>query len=298
MLSARSTNERLLVSAKFCLGTGRQHRRSSERQRVRRSGVVAAALARLEATQGSPPESWRRSARAIGQELDEPSRRERILHALETLVADQRSPTVPGGSRRLLLSWTPTIGYSRCSVSSLNALSVPPARRSWATFASTCSPRTACLAFRSSRRCSTRARYPSVRRRVDAVLDRLAVVYGVTRAELEELTAPECGLDEDGVTSVAVGSASAELRLQPSGSVDVRWVAHSGRLQKSAPAQLRRDAQDEVAAVGGNERRSFASTRPTADGSKGSCKRSAAGTQRRGGSATWSIRSSARSLAD
>jgi hypothetical protein len=98
-------------------------------------------------------------------------------------------------------------------------------------------------------------KYPSGRERVEAALDAIATAHGVSRAELDELTVPDHGLDTPGRLEARADTATAVLRLDEDGETHLVWRTATGRHQKTAPAPVRRSSPDAVADVLALERR-------------------------------------------
>jgi hypothetical protein len=72
---------------------------------------------------------------------------------------------------------------------------------------------------------------------------------GMTREDLEELTAPIHGLDAQGSLRTSVGDVTAEIAITGSTSVEWRWLDAAGRRLKAPPASLQTDHKAEIAAL-------------------------------------------------
>jgi hypothetical protein len=92
-----------------------------------------------------------------------------------------------------------------------------------------------------------KVKHESSRKQLDAALERAAQRAGLSAEELEEMSVPTCGLDEPGLRRECLGEFTAELRVAPSGAVELSWLQQSGKPQKSVPAAVRQEHAEALA---------------------------------------------------
>ena len=90
-----------------------------------------------------------------------------------------------------------------------------------------------------------RVKLPSQRTQVEKALNTAAKAQGHNRDDLDELAVPTFGLD-GGVVRRDFGEYSAELSVEGSDTVGLRWIRPDGKSQKSVPAGVKRDFADQV----------------------------------------------------
>src|SRR5205085_4099746 len=71
-----------------------------------------------------------------------------------------------------------------------------------------------------------------------------AAAIGITKSQLLERQVPAFGLDTDGRREVRLGDVTAAL-----GTAGLEWRTADGRVLKSAPARIREERADELAAL-------------------------------------------------
>ena len=90
-----------------------------------------------------------------------------------------------------------------------------------------------------------RVKLPSQRTQVEKALNTAAKAQGRSRDDLDELAVPTFGL-VGGVVRRDFGEYSAELAVEGSDPVGLRWIRPDGKSQKSVPAGVKRDFADQV----------------------------------------------------
>lgn len=80
---------------------------------------------------------------------------------------------------------------------------------------------------------------------VERALDAVAARAGLSREDLDELSVPTFGLDEQGVRSETLGDVTAELRVSGK-NVMLTWRNAAGKTLKSLPAAAKRDFADDL----------------------------------------------------
>ncbi len=94
-----------------------------------------------------------------------------------------------------------------------------------------------------------RVKFRGATKLIDAALEAAAEREGMSRADLEEQAVPTFGLDADGVLRETLGAFTAELRIVGTHQTELRWVKEDGKMQKSVPATVKREAADAVKAL-------------------------------------------------
>ncbi len=92
-----------------------------------------------------------------------------------------------------------------------------------------------------------RTKYPKVRKKIDAALNRAAEAAGMTRTELDELTVPDHGL-ADGVRRVELAKGAALLTMKAS-KVLLGWEDDEGAARKAPPKSVKEADPDGVKAI-------------------------------------------------
>jgi hypothetical protein len=94
-------------------------------------------------------------------------------------------------------------------------------------------------------RLAERVKLPSAQKQIGAALDVAAARAGLTRDDLDELATPTFGL-ADGCVCWTLGDYTVELRVEPSGAAQLRYVRSDGRSQSGVPAALKREHAAEL----------------------------------------------------
>ncbi|HVM59697.1 MAG TPA: DUF4132 domain-containing protein [Verrucomicrobiae bacterium] len=81
---------------------------------------------------------------------------------------------------------------------------------------------------------------------IGKALDEAARRAGLSRGDLEELSVPTYGLDENSCLREEIGGVTAELQIVGSHDVTVRWIKSDGKSQASVPAEVKRDFPDDL----------------------------------------------------
>ncbi len=92
-----------------------------------------------------------------------------------------------------------------------------------------------------------RTKYPKVRKKIDAALNRAAEAAGMTRTELDELTVPDHQLN-DGVRRVELIDGAAILRVHGS-RVQLTWEDSKGTARKAPPKAVKDADPDGIKAI-------------------------------------------------
>ena len=92
-----------------------------------------------------------------------------------------------------------------------------------------------------------RARTPAHRARFGRAAQHLQAVTGLTADDAAERFTPTFDLAEGGTRTFAAGGCTAELRVDPLGSVEVQWRDANGKPCKTAPAAARKDGAATIA---------------------------------------------------
>lgn len=88
---------------------------------------------------------------------------------------------------------------------------------------------------------------PTFVKRLEVALDEAARGAGMTREDLEELTVPTFGLEDDRLR-LAIGPAVAALEVVSAGGTGValRWFGADGKPRKAEPAEVKREHKAEL----------------------------------------------------
>jgi hypothetical protein len=222
----------------------------------------------LTATQAKPPKKWLGSAKELVAEIGEEKFKRRVLEWFP-LVAEisERERALTGWDRRepllerncdLLkgLVWT-------CALVGDEAVSQVVGDVGIACFKKipgfgARSPRVgnACVAtlglmegmasVAQLSRLQMKVKYRVAQGLIGKALDGAARRAGLSRDDLEELSVPTYGLDENSCLREEVGDFTAELRVVGSHEVDLQWIRADGKVQGSVPAEVKRDHADDL----------------------------------------------------
>src|ERR1700751_3616280 len=94
-------------------------------------------------------------------------------------------------------------------------------------------------------RLARRVRYDTAQRLIEEALNRAAEKAGVSREQLEEMSAPDCGLGPDGTRKERFGDYYARISVAETTSAIVEWRDPSGSALKSLPAYVREHHAEE-----------------------------------------------------
>jgi hypothetical protein len=98
-------------------------------------------------------------------------------------------------------------------------------------------------------RLRAKIKYSVALRLIERCLEQAAERNRMTVDELEDLASPSYSLDAEGQMKIAVGDASATVRLSPAGLVAVIWRSEDGELVKSVPSHTKKAFAKEVKSV-------------------------------------------------
>ncbi len=84
-----------------------------------------------------------------------------------------------------------------------------------------------------------RVRYSQAKRLIEKSLDAAADRAGLTRADLDDLSVPDFGLDAEGVARETLGDFVAEIIVEAGSTARLAWRRPDGKLQKSVPKAVR-----------------------------------------------------------
>src|SRR5215469_130039 len=98
-------------------------------------------------------------------------------------------------------------------------------------------------------RLRTKIKYSVAQRLIEKSLREAAKRSGLTVEELEDFAVPASPLDGEGKAEIAVGDASAMVRLSPEGRVSVIWRNRDGEVVKSPPSHVKKAYGKEVKSV-------------------------------------------------
>ena len=90
-----------------------------------------------------------------------------------------------------------------------------------------------------------RVKLPSQGKEVEKALETAARAQRYSREDLDELAVPTFGLS-GGVVRRDFGDYSAQLAIEGSDRVNLRWIRPDGKAQKSVPAPIKREFRDQV----------------------------------------------------
>lgn len=72
---------------------------------------------------------------------------------------------------------------------------------------------------------------------------------GLTREEIEEISVPTYGLDNNGRLRHTIGGYTAEIAIIGTTGTEIRWLTQQGMAQKSLPASVKGDHADDLKAL-------------------------------------------------
>lgn len=94
-------------------------------------------------------------------------------------------------------------------------------------------------------RLAQRIKYDTAQRLIEAALTRAAEKAGVSREQLEEMSASDCGLGADGTLTRSFGQYTAQVSIEETTSAVVRWSEMEGKVLKSLPAYVKEHHPEE-----------------------------------------------------
>jgi hypothetical protein len=87
---------------------------------------------------------------------------------------------------------------------------------------------------------------PTAKKRIGKSLDKAAEITGQSRADLEEKSVPNFGLNVEGKLTRQMGRHTVELLVVDSREIRIQWSETGGKQLKSVPAQVKRDHAAEL----------------------------------------------------
>ncbi len=96
-------------------------------------------------------------------------------------------------------------------------------------------------------RLKAKARYPSMKKQLEKVLERAANRLGISVMDLEELGVPDFGFTRVGALHRKIGDYEARLEACSARKSALVWARPDGKIQKSVPAALKTDFKKEIA---------------------------------------------------
>jgi Domain of unknown function (DUF4132) len=94
-------------------------------------------------------------------------------------------------------------------------------------------------------RLAQRIKYDTAQRLIEAALTRAAERAGVSREQLEEMSASDCGLSADGALTLSFGDYTAQVSIEETTSAVVRWTDKEGKVLKSVPSYVKEHHAEE-----------------------------------------------------
>jgi hypothetical protein len=94
-------------------------------------------------------------------------------------------------------------------------------------------------------RLAQRIKYDTAQRLIEAALTRAAERAGVSREQLEEMSASDCGLGPDGMLTLRFGDYAAQVSIEETTSAVVRWSDKEGKVLKSVPSYVKEHHTEE-----------------------------------------------------
>jgi len=94
-------------------------------------------------------------------------------------------------------------------------------------------------------RLAQRIRYDTAQRLIETALTRAAERAGVSREQLEEMSASDCGLGTDGTLTLSFGDYTAQVSIEETTSAAVRWSDKEGKVLKSVPSYVKEHHAEE-----------------------------------------------------
>ena len=94
-------------------------------------------------------------------------------------------------------------------------------------------------------RLAQRIKYDTAQRLIEAALTRAAERAGVSREQLEEMSASDCGLGTDGTLTVSFGDYTVQISIEETTSTAARWSDKDGKVLKSIPSYVKEHHAEE-----------------------------------------------------
>jgi uncharacterized protein DUF4132 len=92
-------------------------------------------------------------------------------------------------------------------------------------------------------------KYDTAQRLIEAALMRAAEKAGVSREQLEEMSASDCGFGPDSTLTMRFGDYSARISIEETTSVVVQWTDQHNKVQKSVPSYVKEHHSEEWKAL-------------------------------------------------
>lgn len=158
-----------------------------------------------------------------------------LLKGLAWICADQPDVRVARGLSRLLEGSLKKLpGLGPWAVRSANAAI-------WALTEMDCAEAVSQLG-----RLKTKVTFRTAINLIEKGLETAARRAGVTKADLEDMSVPVYGFDNDGVRREIFGTCSAVASIAPTGDIAMEWFAANGKPVKSVPAEVRKSYPAEL----------------------------------------------------
>jgi hypothetical protein len=87
----------------------------------------------------------------------------------------------------------------------------------------------------------SKSKYRAAKSSVEKALNAAAAREGVTTEDLEELAVPTLGCNEVGRRTMQLGDCRAELVVEDTHTIELKWTNAAGKSQKSVPASVKTD---------------------------------------------------------
>ncbi len=94
-------------------------------------------------------------------------------------------------------------------------------------------------------RLKTRVTFKTTLKEIEKALENAAQRQGISKADLEELSIPTCGLEQVGAADFLFGETRAELRVVNS-DVALTWFDAKNKILKNPPASLKKDSAEDL----------------------------------------------------
>jgi hypothetical protein len=94
-------------------------------------------------------------------------------------------------------------------------------------------------------RLAQRVKYDTAQRLIEEALNRAAQKAGVSREQIEEMSAPDCGLGPDGTRNERFGDYYARISIAETTSAILQWSDTSGKTLKGVPGYVKEHHADE-----------------------------------------------------
>ena len=89
-------------------------------------------------------------------------------------------------------------------------------------------------------------KYPSARKLIEKALDSAAQRNGMTREDLDELSVPTYGFNNDGALREAMGEFTSVVSIGDDRKVSLLWEKQDGKTQKSVPVSIKESHKQEI----------------------------------------------------